>query len=164
MLYWKHIQEMIDWENPCYFHTRKIYKYDETCYIYWFITLICISLGRTHLNTNPYPLSLFLGAACSTNPMTSVWHDGELGDMATYLVSVMLPEWWSSEKRDKRRDCDIAFPAQSSVSHFRGQQRRSLAVRSSQHLSSLCSSMITKSRVNWPFCLRRVAEWHVWLI
>lgn len=117
------------------------------------------------IDPNPYSLCcLFLGCACTTSPMTSVWQDGKIGHVATNLVSVILPEWWSSEKQDKERDCDIAFPAQSSVSHFTRQQKRSLAVHPSQNLGSLCSSMITKRRVNWPFCLRQVAEWHVWFI
>lgn len=116
------------------------------------------------MDPNPNPPCLFLGCARITSPMTSVWQDGKMGHAATNLVSVILPEWRSSEKQDKRRDGDIAFPAQSSVSHFSRQQKRSLAVHSSPNLGSLCSSMITKRGVNWPFCLRQVAEWHVWFI
>lgn len=85
----------------------------------------------------------------SENPMTWVWQDGKMGDVSTNLPTATLPEWRSSEKQDERGDGDIAFPAQSSVSHFTRQQKRSLAVHLSQHLSSLCSSTITKSSVYW---------------
>lgn len=65
----------------------------------------------THLDKIPHIQSLFLGCARITNPTTLVRQDGEMGDVAANLVSVMHPEWRSREKkRDKRGDCDIAFP------------------------------------------------------
>lgn len=87
-------------------------------------------------------------------------------DVWTNLPSVTSSEWWTSEKRrGKRRRQWYCFPhAQSSVSHFNKQQKRTLAVHLSQSLGSLCSSTITKSGVNWSFWLRPVAECRVWFI
>lgn len=116
-----------------------------------FICSKCVCQGFTHLDKIPHIQSLFLGCARITNPTTLVRQDGEMGDVAANLVSVMHPEWRSREKNGIKEETVISlFPAQLTVSHFTWQQKRSLAVHSSRSLGSPCSSMIT----NWPFCVR----------
>lgn len=70
------------------------------------------------------------------------------GDVATNLVSVMHPEWWSREKQDKRRDRDIAFCSVNSVtSHTATKEIPACSLEPEPLLSVLIADNKTQSKL-----------------